>query len=114
MPAPSDQETFAAVEVPRHPHSPPSYREVHLLTAVHDRKLGNNPRSPVRDATLADDARSDAGSLVVEMPFTPERGAPPSYEDAMMSPVPSEAPQTPARMDVAHGCHGEGARHRGC
>merc|ERR1719218_544446 len=26
----------------------------------------------------------------------------------MMSPVPSEAPQTPARMDVAHGCHGEG------
>ena len=111
MPAPSDQESFAAVEMPRHPHSPPSYREVHLLTAVHDSKLG--PRSPVRDATLANDARSDAESMVVEMPFTPERNAPPSYEDAMMSPVPTEAPQTPERMEVAHGCPGEGARQRG-
>ena len=99
---------------PRHPHSPPSYREVGDLIGVNDGKGGNSkvgPRSPEqrhRGAGPSGSGRGsssirDAGDLsedddVGVDPRTPtNRAAPPSYEDALLSSrrVPPKSPPRP-------------------
>ena len=97
MPAPVESGGFGSVgDIPqRHPHSPPSTKEVRMLTemgttrGVHD--------SPIRDRDLDDsDAWSDDSHHTV--PFTPDRGAPPSYEETMSSPMPTGPPRSPPRL----------------
>ena len=110
MPAPVESGGFGSVgDIPqRHPHSPPSTKEVRMLTemgttrGVHD--------SPIRDRDLDDsDAWSDDSHHTV--PFTPDRGAPPSYEETMSSPMPTGPPRSPPRLGNHQSSYsGEGTR----
>lgn len=102
--------------VPRHPSSPPSYREVADVVGLHDLKLHSD--ATARDtlirakeligAEVTASSTSDAGSSVVEVyspPPSPTRSGviePPSYEDALRSPTPSEPS---ARADHVHDVH---------
>lgn len=113
---------------PRHPHSPPSYREVGDLIGVNDGKGGNSkvgPRSPEqrhRGAGPSGSGRGtssirDAGDLSEDDhagvdPRTPtNRAAPPSYEDALLSSrrVP---PKSPPRPGHEHEGEKKNQRHR--
>lgn len=98
---------------PRHPHSPPSYREVGDLIGVNDGKSGRDrvgPRSPPdrlrRSSGAGPSSRAvggvDLGSSeddrVGAEPKTPTtRRAPPSYEDALLSArrIPPKSPPRP-------------------
>ena len=84
------------VEVPRHPSSPPSYREVAAVTGLDDAKLVQAVITGFERVRVG-----DARDFVVEVdaPYSasPERNnAPPSYEDALRSPMP--APETSGRL----------------
>lgn len=98
---------------PRHPHSPPSYREVGDLIGVNDGKSGRDrvgPRSPPdrlrRSSGAGPSSRAvggvDLGSSEDDRfgaePKTPTtRRAPPSYEDALLSArrIPPKSPPRP-------------------
>ena len=101
MPAPSESGRGRPAEMaPRHPNSPPSTREVRMLTALEDKAATEHaPRSPDRDVGSDDDESlysvDSHGARIG--PYTPERGAPPSYEHVMLSPIPTEPPSTPPR-----------------
>ena len=114
MPAGIAVDTTPATRLPpRHPHSPPSYREVGDLIGVNDGKGGNSkvgPRSPEQrhrggpsGSGRGTSSIRDTGDLsedddVGVDPRTPtNRAAPPSYEDALLSSrrVPPKSPPRP-------------------
>ena len=114
MPAPSESGRGRPAEMaPRHPNSPPSTREVRMLTALEDKAATEHaPRSPDRDVGSDDDESlysvDSHGARIG--PYTPERGAPPSYEHVMLSPMPTEPPSTPPRLEHHCSYSGEGER----
>jgi hypothetical protein len=115
MPAPTESGRGRPAEMPpRHPNSPPSTREVRMLTALEDKAATKHaPRSPDRDVGSDDDESMHSvdshGARIG--PYTPERGAPPSYEHVMLSPMPTEPPSTPPRL--GHHCSYSGEGERG-
>jgi hypothetical protein len=85
-----------------------------MLTALEDKAATKHaPRSPDRDVGSDDDESMHSvdshGARIG--PYTPERGAPPSYEHVMLSPMPTEPPSTPPRL--GHHCSYSGEGERG-
>ena len=78
----------------RHLHSPQSTLEFRSVTAVEDRREMGALHSPIReDCGLGrDDCDAWSEDSTCTLPFTPERGAPPSYEHVMTSPMPVGPP----------------------
>ena len=85
-----------------------------MLTALEDKAATEHaPRSPDRDVGSDDDeSLYSVGSHGARIgPYTPERGAPPSYDHVMVSPMPTEPPSTPPRPYGQHCSYsGEGER----
>ena len=84
-----------------------------MLTALEDKAATEHaPRSPDRDVGSDDDESlysvDSHGARIG--PCTPERGAPPSYEHVMLSPMPTEPPSTPPRLEHHCSYSGEGER----
>ena len=84
-----------------------------MLTALEDKAATEHaPRSPDRDVGSDDDESlysvDSHGARIG--PYTPERGAPPSYEHVMLSPMPTEPPSTPPRLEHHCSYSGEGER----
>ena len=87
-----------------------------MLTALEDKAATEHaPRSPDRDVGSDDDESlysvDSHGARIG--PYTPERGAPPSYEHVMLSPMPTEPPSTPPRLEHHCSYSGEGERKSG-
>lgn len=96
----------------RHLHSPQSTLEFRSVTAVEDRREMGALHSPIReDCGLGrDDCDAWCEDSTCTLPFTPERGAPPSYEHVMTSPMPVGPPRSPPRRGHQNSYSGEGTQ----